>query len=232
MDREFQYIVYENCYNFLKHRGITVQSSTGVSTGAGHDKPLEKSRFIEILVRHTYITIKGRDEKNKKNISLILFSPDNKYLQGKVAIKKFMDKNVNDGDILITETTQSHHNIKSIARESNIYVFTGCYEFLMFNFPTHRCYIDYKIMPEENVKKFTQYEHRKLSHLPRCYTSDCAIFWSGAKPNDIVYCIRPSDTAGEAFYMRRVYDVHYMATTPVASNSSTATATSNGSTTA
>lgn len=208
VDRGYMYIVYSNCFNLIKYRGFEPVTAK-----------LELNKFNEVMANTTYIHIKGTRspppagavdaDGGRKELNILMFAPKNKYLQGRVAIKKYMDKNVADGYIIVTATAQPHANIKSIAKESGIYVYTGIYEALQFNYPEHSCYVEHKIASDELIRDFTKYEHRKTSQLPRCFTSDTPVFWIGAKPGNTVLCYRPSMTTFDALYMRKVYDLHY-----------------------
>lgn len=195
MEREIQYIVYTNLFNLLSYRGFTSLSNLS-----------ERPKFIESLTKNTFIEVKAERKKTGDKLSIFMFATDSRHLKGKTAVEKFINKHIVTDCILITETNQPHANIKALViSKPDVHVEVGVYDFLIFNFPTHVSFTKYERVTDEEEQKFKQLEHKKLTRLPRGYTSDMCIFWMGARPGDVIKCDRLSDTAGEGFYMRRVY---------------------------
>lgn len=193
MEREIQYIVYSNIFNLIEYRKCTAVSNL-----------YERAKFIESMTKNAFIEVKA--EKNKNKLSIFMFAVDSRHLKGKIAIEKFINKHITTDCIFITETVQPHINIRALnILTPNLHIEVGVYDFLIFNFPTHVSFTVYEKVSTEEEQKFKQLEHRKATRLPRGYTSDMCIFWMGARPGDIVKCDRLSETAGEGFYMRRIY---------------------------
>lgn len=193
MEREIQYIVYSNIFKLLEYRKYNAISNV-----------YERAKFIESMTKNAFVEVKAEKDKNK--LSIFMFASDSRHLKGKIAIEKFMNKHITTDCIFITETTQPHVNIRLLnSLMPDIHIEVGAYDFLIFNFPTHVSFTVYEKISLEEEQKFKQLEHRKLTRLPRGYTSDMCIFWMGARPGDVVKCNRLSETAGEGFYMRRIY---------------------------
>ena len=193
MEREIQYIVYSNIFKLIDYRKYNAVSNV-----------YERAKFIESMTKNAFVEVKA--EKNKDKLTIFMFAPDSRHLKGKIAIEKFINKHVTTDCIFITETNQAHANIRTLNTTiSSNHIEVSAYDFLIFNFPTHVSFTVYEKVSHEEEQKFKQLEHRKITRLPRGYTTDMCIFWMGARPGDVIKCDRLSETAGEGFYMRRVY---------------------------
>jgi DNA-directed RNA polymerase subunit H (RpoH/RPB5) len=208
------YILYQNAFELLRYRNAGKILTTQITNEIDFSTEYKKNDYkIVIRAELTQVIIIGKESASNKSNGLtklfgssglidrhtiFIVPTESDYTSIILHLQKLRSNSgksitLSGTPVIFEQDEASKYRIE--INNSNV---------LVFNFPTHLSFTNYRLCDKEQFTKWCELYNKKATSLPIVFNTDTCIFWKGFKHGDVVIETRNSPTAGEAECFKRV----------------------------